>query len=84
MPREISGPAADALASLTPDQVAFLNSLPKAELHAHLNGCIPLACIQDLARDYVPSEDSMESEKVLEGIEKLRDGVQLDTINDFF
>ena len=84
MPKEIFGPPAVALASLTPEQVSFLQSLPKAELHAHLNGCIPLACIQELAREYVPEKGTMASEEVLKGIESLRDGVPLNTISDFF
>ncbi|KAF7329258.1 Metallo-dependent hydrolase [Mycena kentingensis (nom. inval.)] len=38
----LAGPAAKAHASLTPAQLSFIQFLPKAELHAHLNGCLPL------------------------------------------
>jgi len=48
----IAGPAADALASLTPAQVTFLRSVEKAELHAHLNGSIPIGTLKELAREY--------------------------------
>lgn len=84
MGKKIYGQAADALASLTPEQVSFLQSLPKAELHAHLNGCIPLSCIQELARAYSPDGGSMASENVLMAIENLRNGASLNTISDFF
>ncbi|KAG2085063.1 hypothetical protein BD769DRAFT_1536556 [Suillus cothurnatus] len=52
---EIAGPAAAALSSLCPDDVIFLQSLPKAELHAHLNGSIPIKTILELAQQYSPS-----------------------------
>ncbi|KAJ7920821.1 hypothetical protein B0H13DRAFT_2249666 [Mycena leptocephala] len=38
----VTGPAADALRSLTSAQISFIQNLPKAELHAHLNGSIPV------------------------------------------
>jgi len=52
---EIAGLAAAALSSLCPDDVIFLRSLPKAELHAHLNGSIPIKTILELAQQYSPS-----------------------------
>ena len=45
----IAGYAASALNSLTESQLAFITSLPKAELHAHLNGSIPLPVLRDLS-----------------------------------
>ncbi|KAH8117728.1 adenosine deaminase-like protein [Phellopilus nigrolimitatus] len=84
MPRAIFGPPAEALASLTLEQIAFIQSLPKAELHAHLNGCIPLSSLQELANSYVAKTGELQSSDVRDGIEKLRKGVELDTINDFF
>ncbi|KAI5121222.1 hypothetical protein M0805_007231 [Coniferiporia weirii] len=84
MPRMIFGPPADALAALTPDQVTFIQSLPKAELHAHLNGCIPLHTLQELSRKYVPEKDEVRSDFIRDGIEKLQKGVELSAIGDFF
>lgn len=84
MHRDIFGPPAEALASLSPEQIAFIQSLPKAELHAHLNGCIPLSCLQELANSYVPTPGTPPSAIVDDGIDKLRKGVKLDSINDFF
>ncbi|KAG2052526.1 Metallo-dependent hydrolase [Suillus hirtellus] len=79
---EIAGPAAAALASLCPDDVIFLQSLPKAELHAHLNGSIPIKTILELAQKYSPS--SPQTTEVADIIEKLKSGVILNDIFDFF
>ncbi|KAG1760984.1 Metallo-dependent hydrolase [Suillus occidentalis] len=79
---EIAGPAAAALASLCPDDVIFLQSLPKAEIHAHLNGSIPIKTILELAQQYSPS--SAQTTEVADTIEKLRSGVILNDIFDFF
>ena len=76
------GPSGRALASLSPCQISFLQSLPKAELHAHLNGCIPLSCLQELARQLDGSVDTLDSVK--EGLAVLQAGVELDSIRDFF
>ena len=84
MSREIFGPPAEALATLSPRQIDFLDSLPKAELHAHLNGCIPLSCLQELARSYSPDKGTAPSSVIAEGVETLRNGVTLNTITDFF
>ena len=77
----IAGIGATALDALSAQQISFLHALPKAELHAHLNGCIPLSVLQDLARDYA-SADAADS--VAAGIKRLQDGVVLDKIADFF
>ncbi|KZV77440.1 adenosine deaminase-like protein [Peniophora sp. CONT] len=77
----IAGIGATALEALNAEQISFLRALPKAELHAHLNGCIPLSVLQELALDYAP-EDAAES--VAAGIKRLQEGVVLDKINDFF
>ncbi|KAF9007876.1 hypothetical protein BDQ17DRAFT_1275753 [Cyathus striatus] len=86
---QISGPASVALASLTPSQLAFIHSLPKAELHAHLNGSIPLHTLQSLAQSYLASSppssyNALSNTAVLEGIQKLQTGPKLGEINDFF
>jgi len=85
MPREstgsIAGYCSSALNSLTPSQITFLQSLPKAELHAHLNGSIPVSVLQDLARE---SAGNIDSEAAQSGLEKLLNGVELREINDFF
>ena len=47
----IAGYAANALVSLTESQLTFIKALPKAELHAHLNGSIPIHVLRDLAQD---------------------------------
>ncbi|KAG2065864.1 Metallo-dependent hydrolase [Suillus decipiens] len=79
---EITGPAAAALASLCPDDVIFLQSLPKAELHAHLNGSIPIKTILELAQKYSPS--GTQTTEIADTIEKLKSGVILNEIFDFF
>ena len=91
----IAGPGLAALKSLTDSQISFLQSLPKAELHAHLNGCIPLSCLQELAleHDFADSANSSSpsstttstsNNTIAESLRKLRDGVELREIADFF
>ncbi|KAH9920323.1 Metallo-dependent hydrolase [Fomitopsis serialis] len=83
----IAGFAAAALSSLTPGQVDFLRTLPKAELHAHLNGSIPLPVLQDLSREYLQehsSQNDARAEAVRAGIERLSQGVVLTEIHEFF
>ncbi|EMD41470.1 hypothetical protein CERSUDRAFT_146455 [Gelatoporia subvermispora B] len=83
----IAGHAAEALASLAPAQLAFLKQLPKAELHAHLNGSIPLPVLQQLARDFLSSAaatPSSDSEAVRAGVARLQQGVVLNEIDEFF
>jgi hypothetical protein len=48
-----AGMHADALAS-------FCRRLPKAELHAHLNGCIRPATLQELATSIAPGRFTAE------------------------
>ena len=82
----ISGPAAAAIQSLRPEQLRFIQSLPKAELHAHLNGCIPITVLQELAREYTSCETlgGISGEQVQCGLAKLLDGPSLNEISDFF
>ncbi|KAG1814312.1 uncharacterized protein BJ212DRAFT_1482058 [Suillus subaureus] len=79
---EITGPAAAALASLSPDNVVFLQSLPKAELHAHLNGSIPIKTILELAQQY--SSSGAHTADVADAVEKLGSGADFNEISDFF
>ncbi|KAH8101401.1 Metallo-dependent hydrolase [Cristinia sonorae] len=82
---DIVGHVHVALASLTPSQLTFLQNLPKAELHAHLNGCIPIHVLQELASERAVSSDtSISNEIVQKGIERLKAGVVLKEIHDFF
>ncbi|KAI0344022.1 adenosine deaminase-like protein [Trametopsis cervina] len=84
---EITGYAAAALASLSDDQVQFLRNLPKAELHAHLNGCIPISVLKSIADERF-SEPLLDSsalpDAVRSSIQLLQEGVTLNEINDFF
>ena len=81
----IAGPAAAALDSLSSSQIYFLQSLPKAELHAHLNGSIPISVLQELGSEYDSANiPSVDNESVKAGILKLKDGPYLETVSDFF
>ena len=85
-----AGPGDLALRALSPSQLAFLERLPKAELHAHLNGSIPLPLLQELAREYMSSPVLGDSAAtpvaadVLAGVQRLQCGVTLNAIDDFF
>ncbi|KAF9229777.1 Metallo-dependent hydrolase [Gyrodon lividus] len=78
----MAGPAGIALRSLGGDDIAFLQGLPKAELHAHLNGSIPLHTLQGLATKYGPSVDV--GIDIASTIAKLQSGFILTEISDFF
>ncbi|KAG8958116.1 hypothetical protein FRC03_009453 [Tulasnella sp. 419] len=86
MPNPIAGPAASALSSLTPSQIQFIRDLPKAELHAHLNGSIPISCLQLLAKDRLEGDTTTLSDVVQKGLKvfEREEGVTLDRIDDFF
>lgn len=87
MSSPIAGFAAKALQSLSATQIAFIQALPKAELHAHLNGSIPLSELQDLAREYAAKTDgsspTVSSDAVHAGLAKLQN-LELNEIQDFF
>ncbi|KAJ6466368.1 Metallo-dependent hydrolase [Mycena sanguinolenta] len=77
----LAGHAADALRSLTSAQLSFLQKLDKAELHAHLNGSIPIPVILELARDHRTS--AAVSSGIEEGLKRL-ENVELKGLNEFF
>ncbi|KAJ4481039.1 adenosine deaminase-like protein [Lentinula aciculospora] len=79
----IAGPALAALSSLTPNQLIFIKSLPKAELHAHLNGCVPLSVLHQLAETYDFSKNLLSREEILSGLQTL-ENFSLDDIHSFF
>ncbi|TCD65070.1 hypothetical protein EIP91_003272 [Steccherinum ochraceum] len=83
----LAGYAYDALQSLRPEQVTFLQDRPKAELHAHLNGCIPISLLKEMAAERLASRSSDDppfSDDVREGIERLQNGASLNELHDFF
>lgn len=91
----IAGLAAAALGTLSSEQILFLKSIPKAELHAHLNGSIPISVLQELASEYLASRasgsvsrstssSSISDDSVIAGIEKLKHGPVLGEIMEFF
>ncbi|KAJ7712364.1 Metallo-dependent hydrolase [Mycena metata] len=80
---QIFGPGAIALESLDSSQFVFINALPKAELHAHLNGCIPISELQQMAHEYQRSNKD-SSDVVQKAIVQLQNGVVLEKIYDFF
>ncbi|KAJ7242880.1 hypothetical protein B0H12DRAFT_1055486 [Mycena haematopus] len=77
----LAGAAADALHSLTSTQISFLQKLPKAELHAHLNGSIPVPVILELARNHRVSGTFPSG--IEEGLKRL-ENVKLRGLDDFF
>ena len=83
MNSNVAGYAAAALKSLSPDQLIFIRQLPKAELHAHLNGCIPIQVLRDLAQERLNSSSTLPAE-IQPLIERLQNGVVLNELNDFF
>jgi adenosine deaminase len=74
---------AEAFHSLSKSQAEFLQNLPKAELHAHLNGSIPLSCLRELARESSINSEVL-SDTVSKGLDVLERGVELNVIDDFF
>ncbi|KAH0838686.1 hypothetical protein J3R83DRAFT_7014 [Lanmaoa asiatica] len=78
----ITGSARVALQSLDPDQIALLQGLPKAELHAHLHGSIPLQTLRRLAANFSLSPDIEAG--VAATIARLQSDVILTEISDFF
>ena len=73
------GPAQLAWNSLSSSQQLFIESLPKAELHAHLNGSIPLETLSFLA-----SQSTLHGPELETRLKAFENGVQLTEIHDFF
>ena len=74
-----------AIRALTPSQLTFLKNLPKAELHAHLNGSIPLPVLRDLAREYASSSPATAtSDDILAGVQRFQAGDAFTDIDDIF
>lgn len=73
----MSHPSQQAWNSLSVPSQSFIQSLPKAELHAHLNGSIPLDVLTELA---VADND----QETIRSIARFKDGVNLEKISDFF
>jgi adenosine deaminase len=85
MDSSIHGPPRAALNSLSSDQVAFLCSLSKADLHAHLNGSIPISVLEQLAEEYTPpTATSLSKEKIQTDISQFGEGAAINKIDDFF
>ncbi|KAH7912280.1 Metallo-dependent hydrolase [Hygrophoropsis aurantiaca] len=82
-PTTLAGPAAAALASLSSQDIAFLEALPKAELHAHLNGSIPINTLLDLANAHPPEDPHLPSD-IFTYLKRLQAGVVLSEPSDFF
>ncbi|THH31566.1 hypothetical protein EUX98_g2612 [Antrodiella citrinella] len=83
----LAGPAYAAYHSLTPAQITLIQNLPKAELHAHLNGCIPITTLQEIAKERLTAQSSMDpvfSDAVKAGIERLQSAFELKELHDFF
>lgn len=83
----IAGVAGAAIGSLTPEQLNFIGRLPKAELHAHLNGSIPISVLQELAHENIsllPSNSQITDEGIKKSIQLLIQGPSLVELHDFF
>ncbi|KAG6326227.1 hypothetical protein ID866_12862, partial [Astraeus odoratus] len=78
----ISGPAAAAMQSLSPSNICFLQALPKAELHAHLNGSIPSQTLLELFES-IPLSAATNNE-IAGTVEGLRTGLVLGDISEAF
>ena len=79
-----NGQAGRALASLSTSQRSFLANLPKVELHAHLNGCIPLSCLQALAVESDAGGDLNAAHLIRDSLSNLASGVAFRDIKECF
>ena len=79
-------PSFYAFNSLDDKQKEFLFSLPRRiELHAHLNGSIPLNTLQSLAVDYCNIDNNNNNNEIIRNaIKNFEKGIKLEKINDFF
>jgi adenosine deaminase len=78
----LSGPGAAALQSLSKEDVSFLQQLDKAELHAHLNGCIPISTLQQLVDSHVGTREARA--QIQKGIDAMTRNLDLAAVTDFF
>ncbi|KAF9261512.1 Metallo-dependent hydrolase [Marasmius fiardii PR-910] len=85
----IAGQGAIALESLSDSQIDFIQRLPKAELHAHLNGSIPVPTLLELLKEYESSYDKqnpshkLSPTEILTGINQLQN-LDLTSLHGFF
>ncbi|KAL0578368.1 hypothetical protein V5O48_003620 [Marasmius crinis-equi] len=85
----IAGQAAAALDSLSASQIDFIQRLPKAELHAHLNGSIPIPTLVELLSEYESHFDpanpkhQLPPSEIRAGIDQLQN-LNLSSLNGFF
>jgi len=82
----LSTPPSNAINALTPSQLNFLKALPKAELHAHLNGSIPTPILQQLAREHVPAEEDTGQtlSAIQSAVGRLQNGIVFDRTLEVF
>ncbi|KAJ3742992.1 Metallo-dependent hydrolase [Lentinula detonsa] len=74
----ISGPSLAALNTLSEEEVEFILGLPKAELHAHLNGCVGMEVLFELADEFVEGIGFEQSSL------KRLESFSIDDIGEFF
>lgn len=84
--KDFGEPGASAVYSLTHTQIDFIYTLPKAELHAHLNGSIPIQMLHILAAEYLSGTgiNTDLSDVVIAGLIKLSQEAEFNDISEFF
>ncbi|KAJ3979025.1 hypothetical protein F5890DRAFT_1547526 [Lentinula detonsa] len=88
----IAGASLEALNTLSAEEVAFILGLPKAELHAHLNGCVGMEVLFELADELdgesgdgpgTSSPTTLTKDEIRTGLEIL-ESFSIDDIGEFF